>query len=77
MESKVPEGKVAVDEAIKQLVAARATVHIISYTDFVRQTYDAQPSNTRSGCSDLDERQSSAARAGGNAKPLVRRGHQV
>ena len=32
-----PGGKVAVNEAIKQLVAARATVHIISYTEFVRQ----------------------------------------
>jgi von Willebrand factor type A domain len=32
-----PGGKVAVDEAIKQIVAARATVHIISYTEFVRQ----------------------------------------
>jgi VWFA-related protein len=47
-----PGGKVAVDEAIKQLVTARATVHIISYTEFVRQDYDQQPSNTRSGCSD-------------------------
>jgi VWFA-related protein len=47
-----PGGKVAVDEAIKQLVGARATVHVISYTEFVRQTYDTQPSNTRSGCLD-------------------------
>jgi VWFA-related protein len=47
-----PGGKVAVDEAIKQLVGTRATVHIISYTEFVRQDYDQQPSNTRSGCSD-------------------------
>jgi hypothetical protein len=47
-----PGGKATVDEAIKQLVGARATVHIISYTEFVRQTYDAQPSNTRSGCLD-------------------------
>lgn len=44
-----PGGKVAVDEAIKQLVAARATVHIISYTEFVRQTYDTQPSNITTG----------------------------
>jgi VWFA-related protein len=35
-----PGGRVAVDEAIKQLVAARATVHIISYTEFVRQAED-------------------------------------
>jgi hypothetical protein len=27
-------------------------VHVISYTEFVRQTYDTQPSNTRSGCLD-------------------------
>jgi VWFA-related protein len=47
-----PGGKVAVDEAIKQLVGARATVHIISYTEFVRQADDAQPSNARSGCLD-------------------------
>ena len=51
-----PGGKVAVDEAIKQIVAARATVHIISYTEFVRQASDKPPSNviagTRSGCSD-------------------------
>jgi len=44
-----PGGKVAVDEAIKQLVAARATVHIISYTEFVRQTDDKQPSNVTIG----------------------------
>ena len=49
-----PGGKVAVDEAIKQLAGARATVHIISYTEFVRQTYDKQPSNVPRGiaCSD-------------------------
>ena len=59
-----PGGKVAVDEAIKQIVAARATVHIISYTEFVRQTNDRQPSNvaeeTRSGCSDPIIRNDSA-----------------
>ena len=32
-----PGGKVDRAEAMKQLVAARATVHIISYTEFVRQ----------------------------------------
>ena len=48
-----PGGKVAVDEATKQLAGARATVHIISYTKFVRQTYDKQPSNVRGiACSD-------------------------
>jgi len=44
-----PGGKVAVNEAIKQLVAARATVHIISYTEFVRQQDDKQPSNVTVG----------------------------
>lgn len=51
-----PGGKVAVDEAIKQIVAARATVHIISYTEFVRQANDKQPpivtAEKRSGCLD-------------------------
>ena len=32
-----PGGKIARGQAIKQLAAARATVHIISYTEFVRQ----------------------------------------
>jgi VWFA-related protein len=44
-----PGGKVAVNEAIKQLVAARATVHIISYTEFVRQKDDKKPSNVTAG----------------------------
>ena len=44
-----PGGKVAVNEAIKQLVAARATVHIISYTEFVRQKEDRNPSNITAG----------------------------
>ena len=44
-----PGGKVAVDEAIKQLVGARATVHIISYTEFVRQKDDKKPSNVTTG----------------------------
>ena len=44
-----PGGKVAVNEAIKQLVAARATVHIISYTEFVRQKDDKQQSNITVG----------------------------
>jgi VWFA-related protein len=32
-----PGGKVDRSEAIKDLIAARATVHVISYTEFVRQ----------------------------------------
>ncbi len=32
-----PGGKIDREQAIKQLAAARATVHIISYTEFVRQ----------------------------------------
>jgi VWFA-related protein len=42
-------GKVAVNEAIKQLVAARATVHVVSYTEFVRQQDDKQSSNVAVG----------------------------
>src|SRR6266852_3432827 len=44
-----PGGKVAVNEAIKQMVAARATVHVISYTDYVRQKEDRNPSNITAG----------------------------
>jgi VWFA-related protein len=44
-----PGGRVAVNEAIKQMVAARATVHIISYTDYVRQKEDKNPSNITAG----------------------------
>jgi len=44
-----PGGKVAVNEAIKQLVAARATVHVVSYTEFVRQQDDKQPSSVTAG----------------------------
>jgi VWFA-related protein len=44
-----PGGKVAVNEAIKQLVAARATVHIISYTEFVRQKDDKNSSKVTAG----------------------------
>jgi VWA domain-containing protein len=35
-----PGAKIAREEAMKQLIAARATVHIISYTEFVRQKSD-------------------------------------
>ena len=44
-----PGGKVNLDDAIKQLVAARATVHIISYTEFVRQKEDKQTSKITAG----------------------------
>lgn len=33
-------GKVTLDEALKQLLGSRATVHVISYTTFVRQKTD-------------------------------------
>src|SRR5829696_2819492 len=35
-----PGGKVERAEAMRQIIAARATVHIISYTEFVRQKRD-------------------------------------
>jgi VWFA-related protein len=44
-----PGGKVAVSDAIKQLVVTRATVHIVSYTEFVRQKDDKKPSNITVG----------------------------
>jgi VWFA-related protein len=44
-----PGGKVAVNEAIKQLVASRATVHILSYTEFVRQQNDKKPADITVG----------------------------
>jgi VWFA-related protein len=44
-----PGGKVNLDDAIKQLVEARATVHIISYTEFVRQKDDKRPSKITAG----------------------------
>jgi VWFA-related protein len=43
-----PGGKVDRDEAIRKLIAARATVHIISYTEFVKQKSD-QPSSIVAG----------------------------
>ena len=36
-------------KAIKQLIAARATVHIISYTEYVRQKDDSKPANLQVG----------------------------
>lgn len=37
---ETPGGKVNLDEALKQVLSARATVHVISYTNFVRQKTD-------------------------------------
>ena len=37
---ETPGGKVALDDALKQLLGVRATVHVISYTAFVRQKTD-------------------------------------
>ena len=39
-----PGGKTNREEAVKNLIAARATVHIISYTEFVRQKSDKRDS---------------------------------
>ena len=39
-----PGGKTDRPEAIKRLIAARASVHIISYTEFVRQKKENRPS---------------------------------
>ena len=44
-----PGSKVDRADAIKKLVAARATVHIISYTEFVRQKSDAKSSTIGTG----------------------------
>jgi VWFA-related protein len=40
-----PGGKISRAQAIKQLAAVRATVHIISYTDYVRQEKEKRSSN--------------------------------
>jgi VWFA-related protein len=40
-----PGGKVDREDAVRKLVAARATVHIISYTEFVRQKSDKKDSS--------------------------------
>ena len=37
---ETPGGKVNLDEALQQVLSARATVHVISYTNFVRQKTD-------------------------------------
>jgi VWFA-related protein len=44
-----PGSKVDRAEAMKQLVAARATIHIISYTEFVRQKDTDKPSTIVAG----------------------------
>jgi VWFA-related protein len=44
-----PGSKVDRAEAMKQLVAARATVHIISYTEFVRQKSETNSSRISTG----------------------------
>ena len=44
-----PGAKVGREEAIRKLVAARATVHIISYTEFVQQKIENTSSSTSTG----------------------------
>ena len=44
-----PGGKISREEAIKKLVAARATIHIISYTEFVRQKSDKKTTEIVAG----------------------------
>jgi VWFA-related protein len=44
-----PGGRVDRAEAVRQLIAARATVHIISYTQFVRQKSNEKSSNISIG----------------------------
>lgn len=44
-----PGAKVDRDSAIKNLIAARATVHIISYTEFVQQKTDTKSSAPSTG----------------------------
>ena len=46
---ETPGGKVSLTDAIRYLEEARATIHIISYTTFVRQKDDRQPSNITAG----------------------------
>ena len=40
-------GRVDRSEAVKELIAARATIHVVSYTEFVRQRKGNQPANIR------------------------------
>ena len=44
-----PGGKVDREDAMRKLIAARATVHIISYTEFVQQKSDKKSSSTSAG----------------------------
>ncbi|HKG45160.1 MAG TPA: VWA domain-containing protein [Pyrinomonadaceae bacterium] len=44
-----PGAKVDRADAMKKLIAARATVHVISYTEFVRQKSEAQSSRISTG----------------------------
>ena len=44
-----PGAKVNREEAIKKLIAARATVHIISYTEFVQQKSDKKTTSISTG----------------------------
>jgi VWFA-related protein len=44
-----PGGKIDRAEAMKRLIAARATVHIISYTEFVQQKSDKKSSSIGTG----------------------------
>jgi len=44
-----PGGKVDRGEAMKQLIAARATVHVISYTEFVRQKTENKTTEVKAG----------------------------
>jgi VWFA-related protein len=44
-----PGSKVDRGDAIKKLIAARATIHIISYTEFVRQKSDAKTTSVSAG----------------------------
>jgi VWFA-related protein len=44
-----PGGKVDRGEAVRRLISARATVHVISYTQFVRQKGDPKNSNVSIG----------------------------
>jgi VWFA-related protein len=46
---ETPGGKTDLDEGLKKMAEARATVHIISYTTLVRQKDDKQPSNVTGG----------------------------
>jgi len=46
---ETPGGKVDLDEGLKKLAEARATVHIISYTTFVRQQADKTPTGVTAG----------------------------